>query len=361
WLSRLTRLGMGACLADDMGLGKTIQTLALIKSFAESGEKRSVLLVCPTSVMENWRRETERFVPGIKTYIHHGAKRVKKDITENLNGAIVITSYALLFRDSALFSKGEWAGIILDEAQNIKNPDTRQSRTARSLRADWRIALTGTPVENHVGDMWSIMEFLMPGLLPNRTRFSRELMRPVQAGDKRAMEKVRRMTAPFILRRLKTDKDIINDLPDKIESREFCPLTREQASLYSAVTAALEKELSDSEGIERKGLVLGTITALKQVCDHPLLYLKDKSEIDNRSGKLARLAELAEEMLASDSRALIFTQYAEMGELLKKFLQDTFGREVLFLHGGVPRIKRDEMVRRFQEEKDGPPFFILSL
>lgn len=363
WLARLVRLGMGACLADDMGLGKTVQTLALIKNLRLMGERRPVLLICPTSVMENWRRETERFIPGTKTLIHHGMKRNKKNVftDEALAETLVISSYSLLYRDNSLFSKVEWAGIILDEAQNIKNPDTCQSRAARSIRADWHIALTGTPVENHVGDMWSIMEFLMPGLMPNRARFSREILRPVQAGEKKAMDRVRRMTAPFILRRLKTDKEIISDLPEKIESKEFCPLSREQATLYSAVTSSLEREIEGTEGIRRKGVVLGAITALKQICDHPLLYLKDKSEIDNRSGKLARLAEIAEEMLASGDRALIFTQYAEMGELLKKFIQETFGREVLFLHGGVPREKRDEMVRRFQEEEEGPPFFVLSL
>lgn len=363
WLARLVRLGMGACLADDMGLGKTVQTLALIKNLRLMGERRPVLLICPTSVMENWRRETERFIPGTKTLIHHGMKRNKKNLftDEALAETLVISSYSLLYRDNSLFSKVEWAGIILDEAQNIKNPDTCQSRAARSIRADWHIALTGTPVENHVGDMWSIMEFLMPGLMPNRARFSREILRPVQAGEKKAMDRVRCMTAPFILRRLKTDKEIISDLPEKIESKEFCPLSREQATLYSAVTSSLEREIEGTEGIRRKGVVLGAITALKQICDHPLLYLKDKSEIDNRSGKLARLAEIAEEMLASGDRALIFTQYAEMGELLKKFIQETFGREVLFLHGGVPREKRDEMVRRFQEEEEGPPFFVLSL
>ncbi len=363
WLARLVRLGMGACLADDMGLGKTVQTLALIRNLRLVGERRPILLICPTSVMENWRRETERFIPGTKTLIHHGMKRNKKNVftDEALAETLVISSYSLLYRDNSLFSKVEWAGIILDEAQNIKNPDTCQSRAARSVRADWHIALTGTPVENHVSDMWSIMEFLMPGLMPNRARFSREILRPVQAGEKKAMDRVRRMTAPFILRRLKTDKEIISDLPEKIESKEFCPLSREQATLYSAVTSSLEREIEGTEGIRRKGVVLGAITALKQICDHPLLYLKDKSEIDNRSGKLARLAEIAEEMLAAGDRALIFTQYAEMGELLKKFIQETFGREALFLHGGVPREKRDEMVRRFQEEEEGPPFFVLSL
>lgn len=363
WLVRLIRLGMGACLADDMGLGKTVQTLALIKNLRAHGEKRPILLICPTSVMENWRRETERFTPGTKILIHHGIKRSRGSIFTDggLDGTLVISSYSLLHRDGALFSKIEWAGVVLDEAQNIKNPDTRQSRAARSLKAGWHIALTGTPVENHVGDMWSLMEFLMPGLMPNRARFAREILRPVQAGEKKAMDRVRRMTAPFILRRLKTDKEIINDLPEKIETKEFCTLSREQAGLYGAVTASLSQELEGAEGIKRKGVVLGAITALKQICDHPLLYVKDKSDYKNRSGKMARLAEIAEEMLAAGDRALIFTQYAEMGAILKNFLQEMFGREALFLHGGVPRAKRDEMVRRFQEEDNAPPFFILSL
>ncbi|MDO4988306.1 MAG: DEAD/DEAH box helicase [Synergistes sp.] len=364
WLSRLAKLGMGACLADDMGLGKTVQTLALIKKLRGEGETRPVLLICPTSVMENWRRETEKFTPGANPIIHHGSKRASnkdKFTDESLRDSIVISSYSLLYRDNALLSKIAWAGIILDEAQNIKNPDTRQSKAARSIKADWHIALTGTPVENHVGDMWSIMEFLMPGLMPNRAKFSRQILRPVQAGNASAIEKVKRMTSPFILRRLKTDKAIISDLPEKIESREFCPLSREQATLYSTVTKSLEEEISAADGIKRKGIVLAAVTALKQICDHPLLYLKDNSEIENRSGKMARLAELAEEISEAGDRALIFTQYAEMGTLIKKFLQETFGREVLFLHGGVPREKRDEMVGRFQNDEDGPQFFILSL
>ena len=295
--------------------------------------------------------------------IHHGAKRLKGgEFAQKAAGsAVVLSSYALLHRDNTLFSGVSWAGVVLDEAQNIKNPDTRQARAARSLTADWRFALTGTPVENHVGDMWSLMEFLVPGLLPNKTKFSRDFLRPIQAGDAKAMEKIKKMTGPFILRRLKTDKDIISDLPEKIESQEFCPLSREQASLYGAVLSSLDEEISGSEGIRRKGLVLAAITSLKQICDHPALYLKDNSEIEGRSGKLARLAEIAEEMLSAGDRTLIFTQYAEMGALLKKFLQETFGRETLFLHGSVPREKRDEMVRRFQESSDAPPFFVLSL
>lgn len=363
WLSWLTKLGLGGCLADDMGLGKTVQTLALLKKTQLEGEKRPVLLICPTSVMENWRRETERFLPGVKVMIQHGTKRLRgeKFISATKKHSLVISSYALLHRDSGLYSKINWAGVILDEAQNIKNPDTRQSKAAFTVPGDWRIALTGTPVENHVGDMWSIMEFIVPGLLPNRSRFSRDFLRPIQAGHKETMEKIKRITGPFILRRLKTDKDIISDLPDKIETTVFCALTREQASLYNAVLKVLDEKISASEGIQRKGMVLSAITSLKQLCDHPALYLKDNSELGQRSGKLERLAEIAEEMLSAGDRSLIFTQYAEMGSLLKRYLQETFGREVLFLHGGVERSKRDQMVQRFQNDEDAPPFFVLSL
>lgn len=363
WLSWLTKLGLGGCLADDMGLGKTIQTLALLKKIELEGETRPILLICPTSVMENWRREAERFVPDMKVMIQHGTKRLRgeKFISASKKYRLFISSYALLHRDSSLYSKINWAGVILDEAQNIKNPDTRQSKTAYIVPGDWRIALTGTPVENHVGDMWSIMEFLVPGLLPNRSRFSREFLRPIQAGHKDTMERIKRITGPFILRRLKSDKEIISDLPDKIESTVFCSLTREQASLYNAVLKSLDDKITAVDGIKRKGLVLSAITSLKQLCNHPALYLKDHSDLGNRSGKLTRLAEIAEEMLSTDDRALVFTQYAEMGALLKKYLQETFGREALFLHGGVERQKRDSMVQRFQNDKDAPPFFVLSL
>ena len=364
WLTCLTKLGLGGCLADDMGLGKTIQTLALIKELHLEGRVGPVLLICPTSVIENWRRETERFVPDMPVMLHHGTKRLKieKFIEETNKNALVVSSYSLLYRDNELFKSIKWSGVILDEAQNIKNPDTRQSRFARTLSADWHLALTGTPVENHVGDMWSIMEFLLPGLLPNRSKFSRDFLHPIQAGDINATQKIRRMTGPFILRRLKTDKTIISDLPEKIETEVFCSLSREQASLYGAVLKNLDEGLERSEGITRKGIVLAAITSLKQVCNHPALYLKDNSRLaGGRSGKLARLTEIAEEMLSVEDRALIFTQYAEMGAMLKKYLQETFGREVLFLHGAVERGKRDQMIRKFQESEDRPPFFVLSL
>ncbi len=363
WLSWLAETGLGGCLADDMGLGKTVQALALLKTMILRGEKDPVLLICPTSVIENWRREAEHFVPDISVFIQHGIRRPRGEkFADSIKGKdLIITSYSLIHRDNETFKKTEWSGVILDEAQNIKNPETRQSKAARSIKAKWHFALTGTPVENHVGDMWSIMEFLIPGLLPNKSKFARDFIRPIQAGETGAVQKIKKITGPFVLRRLKTDRSIISDLPEKIETEVFCSLNKEQASLYGAVLDDLEGKLARSSGIRRKGAVLSAITSLKQVCDHPALYLKDRSQIAGRSGKLARLTEIAEEMLSVGDRALIFTQYAEMGAILKNYLQETFGREALFLHGGVERVKRDEMVRKFQESKEAPPFFILSL
>jgi SNF2 family DNA or RNA helicase len=255
-----------------------------------------------------------------------------------------------------------WAGVILDEAQNIKNPETRQSKAARSVPSDYRIALTGTPVENHVGDLWALMEFLNPGLLGTQTAFRRDFYLPIQMEkDAGAAGRLKAMTGPFVLRRLKTDPSVISDLPQKVEMKEYCTLTREQAGLYAAVLKEAEEALEGTEGISRRGLILATLSKLKQVCNHPAQFLKDHSPLDGRSGKLARLTELLGEAMEEGDRALVFTQFAEMGELLRAHLQDAFGRETLFLHGGTPRVRRDRMVERFQTDPDAPPVFILSL
>jgi SNF2 family DNA or RNA helicase len=275
----------------------------------------------------------------------------------------VISSYALLNRDLAHLGAVEWTGVILDEAQNVKNSETRQAKAARALKAGWRIALTGTPVENHVGDLWSLFEFLNPGLLGGATEFKRTFFVPIQArADRDAETRLKQLTGPFILRRLKTDKDIAPDLPAKMEMKVFCTLTREQATLYAAVVKEATEDIEEAtEAIERKGRVLAALTRLKQVCNHPAQFLADRSALPGRSGKLARLTEMLEEVQESGERALVFTQFAEMGGLLRKHLQETFGREVLFLHGGVPRAQRDRMVERFQKDDDAPPVFVLSL
>jgi SNF2 family DNA or RNA helicase len=364
WLSFLQKWGLGACLADDMGLGKTIQTLALIQRDWESGGRRPVLLICPMSVVSNWQKEAGRFTPNLPVMVHHGIERTKgeKFKTRAAEQAIVISSYALLHRDFETLKEVAWAGVVLDEAQNIKNPETRQAKTARALRADYRIALTGTPVENNVGDLWSIIEFLNSGFLGTQTEFKNKFFIPIQAGrDPEAVEKLKRLTGPFVLRRLKTDKAIISDLPEKMEMKVFCTLTKEQVSLYEAVVKETMEALDETEGIQRKGLVLATLSKLKQVCNHPAQFLSDNSPIPGRSGKLARLTEMVEEMIEVDDRALIFSQFAEMGKILQKHLQETFGREVLFLHGGTLKKQRDRMVERFQAEEDGPSLFILSL
>ncbi|WP_456429845.1 DEAD/DEAH box helicase [Rhodocaloribacter sp.] len=365
WLAFLQRWGFGACLADDMGLGKTPQTLALIQHNREQNGKRPVLVVCPTSVMGNWKKEAARFTPDLPVLLHHGTRRVKDPAAfkkEAQAQAVVITGYPLLHRDFDLFKRIRWGAVILDEAQNIKNPGTKQARAARSLKADHRIALTGTPVENNVGELWSIMEFLNPGFLGSQAEFKRQFFVPIQIErDPEAARRLKRLTGPFILRRLKTDKSIIDDLPEKLEMNVFTTLTKEQASLYRAVVKETNRALDEAEGIQRKGLVLATLMKLKQICNHPAQFLHDRSAVAGRSGKLARLTEMLEEVYEVGDRALIFTQFTEMGEMIRRHLQETFGREVLFLHGGTPRKRRERMVERFQEEKDGPLCFLLSL
>jgi SNF2 family DNA or RNA helicase len=363
WLAFLRRWGLGACLADDMGLGKTVQALALLQADWESGARRPTLLVCPMSVVGNWKKEAERFTPKLPVLVHHGQKRSRGSAfaKEAERQALVLTSYSLLHRDLALFDKVDWSGVILDEAQNIKNPETKQAQAARALKAGCRIALTGTPVENHVGDLWSIWQFLNPGFLGSQAEFRRRFFLPIQfQRDAEAAAGLKRLTGPFLLRRLKTDKAVIADLPDKLEMKVFCNLTREQASLYAAVVAELDRGVQTAEGIQRKGLVLGALSKLKQVCNHPAHFLGDNSSIPGRSGKLARLTEMLDEVLQAGDRALVFTQFTEMGAILQRHLQETFGREVPFLHGGVDRKQRDRMVGRFQGG-DGPRIFLLSL
>jgi SNF2 family DNA or RNA helicase len=362
WLSFLSDWGLGACLADDMGLGKTVQTLAMIQRAWHDG-RGPILLICPMSVVGNWKKEAERFTPGLPVLVHHGLKRTRGEsfAKEAARQALVISSYSLLHRDAALFQKVEWEGVVLDEAQNIKNPQTKQAQAARALRAAYRVVLTGTPVENHVGDLWSIWQFLNPGFLGSQSEFRRAFFVPIQLQrDPDAIRRLQRLTGPFLLRRLKTDKAVIADLPEKLESKVYCNLTREQASLYAAVVKEMEKTLPNEEGIKRKGVILAALSKLKQVCNHPAQFLGDHSPIPGRSGKLARLSEMLDEVLQAGDRALVFTQFTEMGEIIRRHLQETFGREVLFLHGGVGQKQRDRMVERFQSA-DGPPIFLLSL
>ena len=365
WLSFLRKWGLGACLADDMGLGKTIQTLAMLQWERELGAKRPVLLICPTSVVNNWRKEAERFTPNLTVLIHHGVERMKTvDFRKSANvTALVISSYGLLQRDLEFLSKVSWAGIILDEAQNIKNPETKQSKAARTIKADYRIALTGTPVENHVGDLWALMDFLNPGFLGTQHFFRQNVYLPIQwYGDNEASARLKSLTGPCILRRMKTDKSIISDLPEKIEMKEYCTLTKEHASLYKAVVDEMQEKIESAEGIDRRGLVLALLIKLKQVCNHPAHFLGDNSSIEHRSGKIQRLTELLGDIREAGEKTLLFTQFTQMGTMLQRYLQDLYGEEVLFLHGAVPKKRRDEMVESFQQEgNNAPALFILSL
>jgi SNF2-related domain/SNF2 Helicase protein/Helicase conserved C-terminal domain len=371
WLSFLASLGLGACLADDMGLGKTVQLLALLLAEREqpaNGKRRRkslapTLLVCPMSVAGNWRREAERFAPGLRVHVHHGGLRLKGREFARAARAndLVITTYALAARDRDALAAVEWERVALDEAQNIKTIDTKQTRAIRALPSRHRVALTGTPVENRLTELHSVMDFLNPGLLGPAATFKRNYATPIERWrDQHASERLRRATGPFILRRLKTDRDVISDLPDKIEMRVDCHLTKEQATLYQAVVDEMLEKAARAKGIERSGIILASLMKLKQVCNHPAHLLKDRSDLNGRSGKLTRLEELLAEALAEGDKALCFTQFAEFGQILRRHLQDRLGREVLFLHGGTTKNARDEMVQRFQSSS-GSPLFLLSL
>ncbi|MDD5306783.1 MAG: DEAD/DEAH box helicase, partial [Deltaproteobacteria bacterium] len=367
WLAFLGRTGLGACLADDMGLGKTVQLLALLVD--ERNKVRGgmlpgpTLLVCPMSVIGNWQAETARFAPCLRVITHHGTERAQgEDFADAALGAdLVLTTYALTARDKGTLARVSWHRVVLDEAQNIKNPAAQQARAVRELEAKRRVAMTGTPVENRLSELWSIMQFLNPGLLGSQADFRTRFGVPVERyRDKDKAEILRRLTGPFVLRRLKTDRTIISDLPEKIEVKERCLLTREQATLYQAVLDDMMKRIAKTSGIERKGLVLTTMLRLKQVCNHPAHLLGDRSALDGRSGKLARLEELLLEIADAGDRALVFTQFTEMGSMLKPHLEEKLGVEVLFLHGGTPRKARDAMVAGFQAG-GGPAAFLLSL
>ena len=364
WLSMLTESGMGACLADDMGLGKTVQVIAyLTLRKNEARTKITTLLVCPMSIIGNWMRELHRFAPSLTEYVHHGADRCSGDQfdREREQSDLVITSYQTVQRDEELLSSHSWDCVVLDEAQNIKNHTTKQARAVRKLPADSRIVLTGTPVENRLSELWSIMDFLNPGYLGTAAAFQKQFAIPIerQHDTTRALA-LKKIIRPFLLRRVKTDRQIINDLPEKMIVKEFCSLTKEQVSLYEAAVQDMLEKLDSFKGVARRGAVLVTLMRLKQICNHPSLFLNDGSTLANRSGKLERLCEVLEEVLTSDERALIFTQFASFGEILKPYLETVFSTEVLFLHGKTKREERDAMVTRFAEKK-GPKIFILSL
>lgn len=367
WLTFLERWNLGACLADDMGLGKTIQLIAfLLHLKAQKRWKDPILLICPTSVLGNWEREIKRFAPKLKVLMHHGPGRAQaKNFVQSAPAFdIILTSYALVHRDESFLTKVDWQGIVLDEAQNIKNPEAQQSQTVRRLQAKCRIALTGTPLENRLLELWSILDFLNPGYLGSRAFFQKRFATPIERyGDTASLQTLRSLAQPFILRRTKTDRDIIQDLPDKQETTVFCNLTREQAALYEKTVQDSLSAVESAEGIQRHGIILATLTKLKQICNHPAQFLKEsalKSKVQ-RSGKLKRLEELLDEALAEGDRALIFTQFAEMGKLLQRYLHNDLKREALLLYGGTSKAQREALIDRFQNDPQGPRLFVLSL
>ncbi|HYW21426.1 MAG TPA: DEAD/DEAH box helicase [Nodularia sp. (in: cyanobacteria)] len=365
WLAFLERWGLGACLADDMGLGKTIQLIAFLLHLKEQDAlENPTLLVCPTSILGNWEREIKKFAPNLKVLQHHGDKRLKaKAFVEAVRKHnVIITSYSLIHRDIKTLQSVDWQIVVLDEAQNVKNPEAKQSQAVRELKTTFRIALTGTPVENKLQELWSILDFLNPGYLGNRQFFQRRFAIPIEKyGDTASLTQLRGLVQPFILRRLKTDRDIIQDLPEKQEMTVFCGLAAEQAALYQQVVEASLAEIESAEGLQRRGMILGLLVKLKQICNHPAQYLKLATLQEHSSAKLQRLDEILTVALDEGDRALIFTQFAEWGKLLKAHLQQTLGQEVLFLYGGSSKKQREEMIDRFQHDPQGPPIMILSL
>lgn len=392
WMAFLSRFGLGGCLADDMGLGKTVQWIVYLLHLKEIGQLTApALLICPTSVIGNWQKELERFAPELRVHLHYGAQRAKGGaFPSSVEGAdVVITSYTLTQLDEETLAQMDWSALCLDEAQNIKNAYTKQAAAVRRLGARHRIALTGTPIENRLTELWSIFDVVNPGYLGSLGEFRRNFVSEVEKGNAERIGQVQQLIKPFLLRRVKKDPAIQLDLPDKNEMKTFVPLTAEQGALYESILQDMFEKVDSLSPMERRGLILATLTRLKQVCDHPLLLVKKGRDAGNasdegaagegkgrsgtgragivrspnaaaQSAKLARLLEMVDELRVEGDKCLIFTQFAEMGRLLQETLAAERGEAVLFLHGGVPKAKRDEMVARFQEDA-GTGIFVLSL
>ena len=366
WLRLLSGLGLGACLADDMGLGKTIQVLALLlvqRAEAAEAAHKPCLLVAPASLLANWAAEIDRFAPDLTAGVVHPSampadalKRLEPGDLQTYD--LVITSYGTLLRLPALSSLC-WRMVIIDEAQAIKNPGAKQTRAVKALKAGSRIALTGTPVENHLGDLWSIFDFINPGLLGSAKQFSRYTGKLAKR-EHNPYGPLRELVRPYILRRMKTDKSVIADLPEKTEVTAWCPLSRKQAALYAKAVADLTEALQEADGIQRKGIVLSTLMRLKQICNHPSQWLNDGGWSEADSGKFERLREIAEVVASRQDKMLVFTQFREATDPLAAFLTGVFGRPGLVLHGETAVRKRKELVARFQDDDD-TPFFVLSL
>ena len=375
YLSFMSRLGLGTCLADDMGLGKTIQLLALLsRERSDDPDGGPTLLVCPMSVVGNWQHEIATFAPALRVYVHHGADRLRGNDFDARRDEVdlVVTTYAVATRDSGVLTDRSWRRVVLDEAQTVKNSASRQAAAVRRIPAEHRIALTGTPVENRLAELWAVMDFVNPGLLGSMESFRTRFAIPVERyGKTEPAHTLRAITRPYLLRRVKTDPNVIDDLPDKIEIKQYCALTVEQVSLYQAVVDEMMVKIEESEGITRRGNVLAAMAKLKQICNHPAQFLHDRTPLGTRSGKVTRLLEILAEIHQAGEKVLCFTQYTEFAGMLQPLLTDTFGREVLYLHGGTPKKRRDDMVARFQASEGdtataattaaAPAIFLLSL
>jgi len=360
WLQFLGRLGLGGCLADDMGLGKTPTTLAHIQS---RHSHLPNLVICPLSVVHNWEAEAQFFTPNLKVLVAHGPTRPSGDelIKRSTSMDIVISTYGTTTRDIEYLAQIQWDLVVCDEAQFIKNHNTHAAEAFRRLNANQKIALTGTPVENRLAELWAILDAINPGMLGGITWFKEKFATPIeQRKDTDALKGMRRLTDPFILRRTKDDKSLVPDLPEKIEQIVWSKLTHEQAGLYKAVLNEFLSQADQTEGMKRKGLILATLTKLKQICNHPAHFLNDGNNLKERSGKVDRLDELVQEIIETNQRVLIFTQYRVMGDLLSDHLSDLIGKKPDFLHGGVTRGRRQKMIDQFQLE-DGPPVLLISL
>ena len=360
WLQFLSKLGLGGCLADDMGLGKTPTALAHILSRNAS---KPTLVICPLSVVHNWESEAKKFTPSLKVFVAHGGGRPTGPslINSIQESDIVVTTYATATRDIHDLAQVQWDLLICDEAQFIKNHHTNAAAAVREIQAHQKIALTGTPVENRLSELWAILDAVNPGMLGGISWFREKFATPIEThNDPSALESMRHLTDPFILRRTKDDKSLVPDLPEKIEQVAWAKLTHEQAALYKAVLDEFLTEASQSEGMKKKGIDPCDLTKLKQICNHPAQFLSDGSSIAGRSGKLTRLEELVDDILAADQQLLLFTQYRKMGELLAEHLSGVIGRQPSFLHGGVPRAKRDSMISSFQDGTD-TPILLVSL
>lgn len=365
WLWLLSQLGLGACLADDMGLGKTMQVISLLLILKNNRCDRPSLLVLPASLIGNWKTELERFAPSLRSLFFHRSELNKNamDAIANENTAlknidVVLTTYGTLMRQDWLQGQ-EWQLLVLDEAQAIKNPTARQSKAVKNLNAKSRLALTGTPVENRLSDLWSLFDFLNPGLLGSTTRFKR-FVKSLSERERDQYAPLRNLVSPYILRRLKTDRSIISDLPEKTEVPAYCGLSKVQAALYQQTVNEMAHAIENLDGIKRRGLVLSYLLRFKQICNHPSQFLGNDEYDPKESGKFRRLAELCEEIASRQEKLLVFTQFREMTTPLAEFLARQFGRSGLVLHGGTAIKQRQKLVEHFQDEQ-GPPFFILSL